>query len=138
MSGETNVFMEGLDVAFSIALLVEEFEYGVRPSLHELKLHGLPREDTLATLRVPLEGHSDSNDLVEASRSLVFSRSITKRQKGDVCDIQELLELGALRELVKVLGTENPTNAGTKKLSYEDHTMHRLREITRGRYVVKQ
>ena len=87
---------------------------------------------------MPLEGHSDSNDLVEASRSLVFSRSITKRQKGDVCDIQELLELRALRELVKVLGTENPTNAGTKKLSYEDHTMHRLREITRGRYVVKQ
>ena len=55
-----------------------------------------------------------------------------------MCDIQELLELGALRELVKVLGVENPTNAGTKKLSYEDHPMHRLREVTRGRYVVKQ
>lgn len=138
MDGECNVFIEGLDVALSCAMLLDEFESGVRPSLWELKKHGLPRVDPLEDLKIPIEGHTDSNDLVEAARSLVFSKSISKRRKADICDIQELQDIGVLREVVKIAGTANPTNAGTKKLSYEDYTMGRLRELAHGRYEVVQ
>jgi hypothetical protein len=137
LDGETNAYMEGLDIALSCALLVEEFEYGVRASLWENKIHGLIPDEPLA-LRTPIEGHTDSDDLVKASRSLVFSKSLAKRRKADVCDIQELQDLGVLREMVKIAGKTNPTNAGTKKLSFEDPTMYRLRELQQGWYEVDQ
>jgi len=113
-------------------MLVEEFEYGVRPSLWDLKEHNLQ----MPSLRIPLEGHTDADDLVKASRSLVFAKGIGKRRKTDVCDIQELQDLGLLRELVKIDGTTNPANAGTKKLSFEEQTMHRLRDVASGHYAV--
>ena len=82
--------------------------------------HGLPRVDPLGALKIPVEGHTDSDDLVKASGSLIFVKGLSKRRKADICDIQELQDLGVLRGLVKIAGTANPTNAGTKKLSYED------------------
>ena len=83
---------------------------------------------------VPIEGHTDSNDLVMASRSLVYPRGMEKRRKSDIADIQQLQCMNRLRDLVKIRGTTNPANAGTKKLSFEDITMTRLRTLQQGRY----
>ena len=83
---------------------------------------------------VPIEGHTDSNDLVTASRSLVYAKGMQKRRKGDVADIQQLQELGRLRELVKIKGISNPMDAGTKTMTFESQTMHRLRSLQHGWY----
>merc|ERR1712093_182530 len=83
---------------------------------------------------VPIEGHTDSNDLVIASRSLVYPRGLEKRRKSDIADIQQLQQMQRMRDLVKIRGTTNPANAGTKKLSFEDYTMQRLRNLQNGSY----
>jgi len=114
-------------------MLVEEFEFGVRPSLWDLRRSGQTIDDNL---KIPIEGHTDADDLVKASRSLVFAKGIGKRRKTDVCDIQEMQDLGFLRELTKIAGPTNPANAGTKKLTFEDQTMVRLREVAMGYYDV--
>ena len=81
---------------------------------------------------VPIEGHTDSNDLVTASRSLVYAKGMQKRRKGDVADIQQLQDLGRLRELVKIKGISNPMDAGTKVMTFESQTMCRLRSLQSG------
>ena len=83
---------------------------------------------------VPIEGHTDSNDLVIASRSLVYPKGMEKRRKSDIADIQQLQSMGRMRAVVKIRGVTNPANAGTKKLSFEEPTMQRLRNMQRGFY----
>ena len=83
---------------------------------------------------IAIEGHTDSNDLVTASRSLTYPRGFEKRRKSDIADIQQLQALGRMRDVVKIRGVTNPTNAGTKKLSFEDPTMARLRNMQCGFY----
>jgi hypothetical protein len=130
--GEALVFIEGLDVALSVALLWEEFQSGVKPSLWQRKILGTETEEVMC--KVMCEGHSDSNDLVKASKSLVYAQGYQKRRKTDVCDIQELQTLGLLKPLVHISGKKNPGDAGTKKLSHEAETMVRLREAVQGYY----
>ena len=72
--GESNVFIEGLDVALSVQELAEEYEFGVRPSLWERHITRHMAEEPEGI--VPIEGHTDSNDLVTASRSLVTTRPV--------------------------------------------------------------
>ena len=130
--GESATFIEGLDVSLSIANQCEEAEFGIRPGLWERHLMGQSEDDEAHV--VPIEGHTDSNDLVMASRSLVYPRGMEKRRKSDIADIQQLQCMNRLRDLVKIRGTTNPANAGTKKLSFEDITMTRLRTLQQGRY----
>ena len=130
--GESNVFVEGLDVGLSVQELAEEYEFGVRPSLWERHITRHMAEEPEGI--VPIEGHTDSNDLVTASRSLVYAKGMQKRRKGDVADIQQLQELGRLRELVKIKGISNPMDAGTKTMTFESQTMSRLRSLQNGWY----
>ena len=135
LDGETNSFIEGLDVALSCALLFEELEYGVRTSIWEKKVLGLRDDDGCA---IACEGHTDSDDLVKASTSLVYAGQLSKRRRADVYDIQELQQRHVLRPLKKIAGLLNPTDAGTKAQSYQSQTMKRLRELAAGRYVLRQ
>ena len=106
----------------------EEAEHGCKYGLLQRYLLGISEEDSHST-SVPMELHTDANDLVVASRSLILPKGIEKRRRGDVADIQQLQALGFLRPLMKITGKTNPTNAGTKKLSFEDPTMHRMRNL---------
>ncbi len=83
---------------------------------------------------IAIEGHTDSNDLVKASKSLVYARGFHKRRKTDVFYIQDLQELGKLRTIRKIVGTNNPTDAGTKRQSFETVHYSRLRSMAAGWY----
>ena len=131
--GESAIFIEGLDCALSVANECEESEFGIRPGLWERHVLRL-EEDSGQFPVIPIEGHSDSNDLVVASRSLTYPKGFEKRRKSDIADIQQLQAMGRMRDVVKIRGVTNPANAGTKKLSFEDPTMQRLRNLQRGFY----
>ena len=130
--GESAIFIEGLDCALSVANECEESEFGLRPGLWERHVLRMDEEATYPVIAI--EGHTDSNDLVTASRSLTYPRGFEKRRKSDIADIQQLQALGRMRDVVKIRGVTNPTNAGTKKLSFEDPTMARLRNMQCGFY----
>ena len=131
--GESAIFIEGLDCALSVANECEESEFGIRPGLWERHVLRL-EEDSGQFPVIPIECHSDSNDLVVASRSLTYPKGFEKRRKSDIADIQQLQAMGRMRDVVKIRGVTNPANAGTKKLSFEDPTMQRLRNLQRGFY----
>jgi hypothetical protein len=113
--GESATFIEGLDVSLSIANQCEESEFGIRPGLWERHLMGIAEDSDSNASVVPIEGHTDSNDLVIASRSLVYPKGMEKRRKSDIADIQQLQSMGRMRAVVKIRGVTNPANAGTKK-----------------------
>ena len=95
---------------------------------------GIAEDSDSSDLVIPIEGRTDSNDLVMASRSLVYPIGMEKRRKSDIADVQQLQAMGRLRDLVKIRGTTNPANAGTKEMSFEDITMMRLRTLQQDRY----
>ena len=132
--GESLMCIEAADVALWCSDLVSEFEFGLRPTLYETYRLNQPMEDTDTI--IPIESHTDCKDFVDATRSLTYTRGLEKRRRGDVFDVQDLQERNRMREIVKIFGETNPTDAGTKRLSFEDITMERLRELTRGFYKV--
>jgi len=132
--GECLSFVEAADVALSVALLLEEFEFGIRPTMWEKKLAQLDGVDVETDeCKVPVEGHTDSEGLTKAIRSLTWGAK-GKRRKGDIFDLQELEELGIARATSHVDGTTNPFDSGTKRMSFESVSMQRLREVMAGSY----
>jgi hypothetical protein len=135
--GETLAGIEGLDVGLSIAILVEEFISGVRPGFFDRKLAALDGIDLEPELTIPVEEHTDSQDLVDRVRKITFDTKITKRRKGDIADYQELIDLGVLKPLVKIAGSGNPVDPMTKYFNYDSWAHERLADIMRrGKYVM--
>ena len=133
--GETLSFVEAQDVALGVALLIEEFEFGVRETMWERKLMALSGITIDAKeCEVPTEGHTDSESLVKAINSLTWSNKPSKRRKGDIFDLQELKSLGIARESAHIDGVANPFDSGTKAMTFESVSMQRLREIMSGLY----
>ena len=83
---------------------------------------------------VVIEIHTDSKDLVDASHSLLYTRSMHKRRRTDVFDLQDLQSLGKLLPLRKIVGDTNPADAGTKRQSFESMPYTRLRLLLTGWY----
>ena len=130
--GEACTFVEATDSALAVAHAVEEYEFGIRPSLWQRYLTGSREEDAQV---IPIEGFSDSKDWTEACRSLVYPKGLEKRRKADVADIQELQELRRLLPIQKIDGKYNPVDAGTKKKNFESAEMQRLRDLAQGIWV---
>jgi len=129
--GETLVAIEGIDMALSIALLVEEFESGPRLGMWDRKLAQIEGTQFPGELEVPVELHTDSKDLVDRTRKITFDPKMAKRRKTDVADLQELESLGTLRPIVKIAGPKNPVDCGTKEMSFESGPYMRLFELVR-------
>jgi hypothetical protein len=129
--GETLVAIEGIDLALSSALLVEEFESGPRMGMWDRKLMQIEGVEFKRELEVPLELHTDYKDLVDRTRKITFDANMAKRRKCDVADLQELETLGILRPIVKIAGPKNPVDCGTKEMSFESGPYMRLCELVR-------
>jgi hypothetical protein len=129
--GECVCLCEGLDVSINVSLVLEEMEYGLTPSLGDVKL--LKRAGIQAAFS--LEGlveiccWTDSADTVAASKSLIVPKDIGKRRKSDVMGIQELIEMGWVDQLRFIPGPINPMDAGTKKMTMETETMMAMRQL---------
>ncbi len=130
--GESLVGLEAVDVGLCVSDLCAEFAHGPRLTLYESHAAGMPLEDPDRV--VPLELHTDSKDLVDATTSITYTRGMEKRRRGDVFDLQDLQEHGRLKEIVKIKGTTNPLDAGTKKMTFEATTMYQLRSLAGGEY----
>ena len=129
--GETLIGIEGIDMGMSVALLVEEFEQGVRMNMWDRKLATLEGIDVTPELTVPIELHTDAQDLVDKVRKITFDPKMAKRRKTDVADFQELEELGIMRPLVKIDGGFNPVDCMTKEMSFDSAPFLRLCQIAR-------
>ena len=131
--GESNTFIEGMDVSLAIQELVDEFEHGVKPTLwqrHTMReTHYSVDQET-----VQIEGHTDAKDLVDATDSAVYPHGFTKRRKTDIFDVQDLQAMGKAKRLQKIFGLTNPADAGTKKQSWESTPFQRLRNMCAGFY----
>lgn len=97
--GETISAVDGAEAGMAVALLVEEYESGVLPSLRERQLAaidgvGLVRE------RVDVELYTDSKSLVSKVENVRMDPKLTKRRKQDVADLKEALAVRDLRRLV--------------------------------------
>jgi len=136
--GETVTGIQGLDAAIPTALMVEELIYGIRPSLLErlaCEMEGVETGFERSVCLVPIDVHSDCEDLCKVCENLTFKNDTIKRTKTDVFDFRELLDFKVIRELRHISGTHNPLNAITKKMSRDALTMHRFREMyMEGRY----
>ena len=132
--GETLTAIEGLDMALSIAQHVEEYRFGVRPSLWQRKQHEFEGEQWEPKGSIPIELHTDADDLVKRVRRMTFDPGLTKRRKTDICDFQECIERGELRPLVKIDGTHNPIDFVTKDRPFGGHECNRLLELVRSGY----
>jgi len=136
--GETLTAIEGLDVGLSIAQHVEEYMYGVRPSLWQRKQMELESMSLSERGTVPIELHTDADDLVKRTRRMTFDPGLTKRRKTDICDFQECIERGELRPLTKIDGAHNPIDFVTKDRPFGGHESGRLLDVVRdGYYVVR-
>ena len=136
--GETLTGIEGLDVALSVAQHVEEYTYGVRPSLWQRKQLEFEELSTADRGSIPIELHTDADDLVKRVRRMTFDPGLTKRRKTDICDFQECIERGELRPLTKISGTDNPIDFVTKDRPFGGHECSRLLDLVRdGYYVIR-
>ena len=80
---------------------------------------------------VPMELHTDSDDLVKRVKKLTFDAGLKKRRKTDIADVQECIDLGVLRHLVKIAGPGNPIDCYTKEMSFDTRPYQRLCELMR-------
>ena len=136
--GETLTGIEGLDIGLSIAYHVEEYQYGLRPSLWQRKQMELDGIDPAPRGVIPIELHSDSDDLVKRTRRMTFDPGMNKRRKTDVCDFQECIEYGELRPITKIAGPHNPIDFVTKERALGGYECSRLLDLVRGgHYEVK-
>jgi hypothetical protein len=129
--GETLVGIEGVDVSLSVALLVEEFLHGVRPSLWDRKLAQLEGIELSSELMIPIEQHTDAKDLVDRVKKITFDPKMSKRRKTDIFDYQELEDLGIMRPLIKITGPDNPVDCLTKAMPFDSKGFARLLELVR-------
>lgn len=129
--GETLIGIEGLDFSMAVALLVEEFESGVRPGLWDRKLMQLEGVSQKPECEIAIELHSDSEDLVSRVRKITNDPSMSKRRKTDIADFQECEELGVMRPIVKIKGPRNPVDCFTKQMSFESVGYQRMCELVR-------
>ena len=129
--GETLIGIEGLDFSMAVALLVEEFETGVRPGLWDRRLMQLEGVSQKPECDIAIELHSDSEDLVSRVRKITNDPSMSKRRKTDIADFQESEELGIMRPIVKIWGKKNPVDCFTKEMSFESIGYQRLCELVR-------
>ena len=133
--GESNTFIEGMDVSLAIQELVDEFEHGVKPTLWQRHtMHDNHELNETDPETVQIEGHTDARDLVDATDSAVYPHGFTKRRKTDIFDVQDLQAMGKAKRLQKIFGLTNPADAGTKKQSWESAPFHRLRSMCQGFY----
>ena len=112
---ETIVAVDAVSDGIGVALLLEEFTSGPRPTLFEEVLR---RE--LATHRAegqtrrpawPVYVCSDGNGTVTAVRN---SKELAcKRRQGDVASLREGLELGDIAAIEHIAGADNPADALT-------------------------
>ena len=137
--GEALISVEASDAGLAVQAHLEEVECGVRQTLLDRRMTGAgylerrrPTNDAMDIVTLDLD--CDANDVVTAARSIVPLRGFSKRRKGDMYDLRELLELRYLRRINKIKGKTNPLDAGTKRLAWECPTMTRLLHLQHGRY----
>ena len=80
-----------------------------------------------------MEGLSDSDDWVKASRRVIPPAILGKRRRGDLFDVSELMSDGSMLPVVKVMGKRNGPDAGTKDQSFETSVMDLLRQLCQGK-----
>ena len=133
LDGEFLIMIEALDLAISLSLLIEEFQFGLRPSLWEKRIlevyTGIRYTPSHEEPTIRIELHTDSHDIDTHVNRLTFDSALNKRRKTDVADVQELIFLEICEPIVKILGLENPVDAISKKKDFQCHEMDRLREI---------
>ena len=125
--GETVGAVQAVDSGLAVAMLVEEFEFGVLRSRKQRlydQLQGLSetRTKTVCELHTPGKGHEetkcelhvDAKCLVDRVASRRLDVKLAKRRKQDVSDLKECVELGELEPLVKVDGKYHCPDALTK------------------------
>ena len=83
---------------------------------------------------VPLEIHIDARDVTDAVESLRIRPGMAKRRRLDVADLQELREMGCLRQLLHVMGKHIHADPLTKPRVLTQQTMTRLVELLRSSY----
>jgi hypothetical protein len=131
--------VEALDTSLAIAMLLEEFQDGVRPSRRtrveetvENWYAGDQSEDHLFVeakqrTKIPVEMHTDSNSMVTKCKSVKLDAGMSKRRKCDIGDLKECLSVGDVSDLVFVAGPTNPADSLTK---------HRSRTTTTTRLLI--
>ena len=136
--GETVTAIQAADISLAVALMLEELQFGLRPTLLErlaFDMAGIRHGYEESLCFVPVDVHTDCEDLVKVSESLTFKADMHKRRKPDVFDLRELLDLGLVREMKHIEGRFNPLDAISKRVSKDCLTMIRFRELfQQGRY----
>ena len=129
--------VEALDTALAIAMLLEEFEDGVRPSRREHieetmeEWYSKDGEQDFVSekprSKIVVEMHTDSNSMVSKVKSVKLDAGMSKRRKCDIGDLKECLSVGDVSDLVFVAGPTNPADSLTK---------HRSRTTTTTRLLI--
>jgi hypothetical protein len=126
---ETITCVDTVDEALSLNLLLDEFENGPVRSLWERKVEAVEGWVSDPVVSVPVEVHVDSEATCTRTQATKIDPNMTKRRKLDIADLRECRDLGLIRPLIHISGEWNPTNALTKRLSWNEKTMLRLLEI---------
>ena len=123
--GESIVAIDGLDAGFGVAMLLQEWDCGPRPSLFErvaMHTEGAPYQELFPVLDL----YTDSNCLVTRVKSQKVDSQLNKRRRQDMADIQESLQIGQVRSVRHVAGKTNPMNYLTKVCTENDPSFQPL------------
>ena len=113
---ETVNVVETYDWCLAVALVVEEYLKGIRPSRRgavEMRARGEGYQ-LAAPPTVQVELHTDAMSLIDRTDSLKLDSGLSKRRKADVADLQEGQRHRELRPLGHLDGKMNPTDGLTK------------------------
>jgi hypothetical protein len=130
--GETIAAIDAVEAGMAVALLVEEYNNGVLPSLRERQIAEADGRE-LVRVRTPVELYTDSNSLVTKVKNVRMDPKLTKRRKQDVADLKEALGVGDLSRLIHHRGEWIVADPLTKPRARSGQTSEELiRMVSRG------
>ena len=129
---ETVNGIDAVDVGLGVRELVREWTFGVTPSKGEVVKEWMGshsfREDG-SDGKVPMELHTDCEDLVTAVEGTKQHKQMKRRRRLDVADLRELRARGELRMLLHVDGRYMHADCLTKPRKVSQQTSNLLREL---------
>ena len=115
---EMLILVELADMLCVIRLLLEELQYGIRPSLIQ---RILAEVEGWVIERPPILcfADTDAKDCVERIYSVKDSITISKRRRVDVSDCQDLVSSSDITAFRHVMGSTNPLDCITKRYGFK-------------------